>query len=1557
MEPQDEQEAMSQNVTTEFLQKEDEQEDILRRRLSKKRQSIRKKLTENSENPMELQTAIEMGLQKGVPASTKNPSIILRSRIKEKLEAVKLKMESSVNMKELFATSCAFQEADIKQKSFDSKVQHEEIYKEKRKLSFSKRPNLGEILSDEAYKFFTSSIDGLSELYPETEATYSAASQPGVHEASIAELKSEVIHRKEKTTANEVLLFDLLEMKPAEFDNTNLQIRNEQEFLFKPRSSPVAMGSKLPKNTTPRFLEDEGLYVWDKPEVFRRNMNKMENRLLAEDKEQHWFGEDGKIIALPDPIKPSWNFRLDVTFKDVDPGLETMYKKAMKSDFESCVSNMGESDHLYQLDLFISSLFFTHHPLFNQENVLAVRLTQFNDYYQYRQQKNLTHLLTEKLKALVHTAETADSNLVANPANRKRIEDFSSQIRETAKQLDAEWRKDISVVQNILKVWKEIKSLRKLQGYVSTTLKLQVQRVEKDAEYYQKQYEENFLMNVAQLEQELQENYDKEMELYRRTVENREKEAIIYGMGENTTEEYSSCEPKEPSKPPSVFDGIAIEELRQRFEETPMRLKEPIPIPWLTMTAKLTPTSKCPVGEINRKAKIQEYSYFIKIFYNDKQVSCTTISPLQSNFGVQFQEIFNIKVLYWPESIRLEIFECTKKMVTLFSKLYLPIPNSSVLTESAELEQMEFSSDQKVMPEYEGVGSNIPFILGKNETEKICLLTSGKVVYSASWAVQKSGIPLVPPILQSKNYASSVLKNIDAMAPIGISWLDDLQKLVEWAKKARNDPNDPQNSDMVQLIVYASERMKNNPEYFRLNQLQEEFNFTSEDTIRKSKRFRLLELRNNKVLEFLNYKQIPLYDREISRSVFQKYDLQHVSQTALTTEDYITAQRIKAANYIKKVRSLVKNKLLKVEDRYSLSDIVTSYEEIVTLSQLSLSIFKIVEPKRLLKPPRKERKKVLAQNLTDGDVKILVRINRAYNIPVRKKIIARIPPVYGPASSASSVFRILNSRHLLKPATPEDLLSQVKVQPFVEVLFQNSVYQTSTVDGAQPCWNEELQLEFKSPGGDYSFPVLSKLSDKISISVFDEVAINTVEDEYFTGYSVNSYFKKNWIGSINIPVSSILHQSKVNGTFQLNTPPLLLGYDWNKTNAATGETINVPCQMENCLITVFVTINPQISYMGPDEDKEYKQNSPWLFESDEDEKLLHAAYGFNKWCKTVLPQKRIVTTVLDTEGRNVFVSRYIGPLCPPQELLDTYPSNLQATLDLLARFVSLIPLLPDIEHADHTYDMWATSQQFIHLAAGNKEEHAVLLCNYFLYLHKNAQILLGTSLLEGEAAYVLTQEGSNYTFWNPVTGKCYKQFDIFCPLQSGDCLISKENVWFSVQKHSIPMCMNFDTSDEALWRPLLSKSFPYTGLPIIKPLDIHYRATDPRKVEELRNRIERTLKNKIMEWRSQRPTRWNRYCTARFHQFLPLLETSCDTSAAGEQKAELEELLKDYKVTGFPIQMPYTDLQTVTDTVYRTGIHDTEIFNTEFALAVHIHPYPNNILSVWIYLASLISQS
>lgn len=51
---------------------------------------------------------------------------------------------------------------------------------------------------------------------------------------------------------------------------------------------------------------------------------------------------------------------------------------------------------------------------------------------------------------------------------------------------------------------------------------------------------------------------------------------------------------------------------------------------------------------------------------------------------------------------------------------------------------------------------------------------------------------------------------------------------------------------------------------------------------------------------------------------------------------------------------------------------------------MSSAIFKLGERRRHLKPQRKERRKVPAQAVSDGDVKLLVRILRAYNIPARK---------------------------------------------------------------------------------------------------------------------------------------------------------------------------------------------------------------------------------------------------------------------------------------------------------------------------------------------------------------------------------------------------------------------------------------------------------------------------------------------------------------------------------------------------------------------------------------------
>jgi coiled-coil and C2 domain-containing protein 2A len=55
--------------------------------------------------------------------------------------------------------------------------------------------------------------------------------------------------------------------------------------------------------------------------------------------------------------------------------------------------------------------------------------------------------------------------------------------------------------------------------------------------------------------------------------------------------------------------------------------------------------------------------------------------------------------------------------------------------------------------------------------------------------------------------------------------------------------------------------------------------------------------------------------------------------------------------------------------------------------------------------------------------------------------------------------------------------------------------------------------------------------------------------------------------------------------------------------------------------------------------------------------------------------------------------------------------------------------------------------------------------------------------------------------------------------------------------------------------------------------------------------------------------------------------------------------------------MPYSTIQTIVDTVYSTKIFEHPTNDIEFALAVYIYPYPNNILAVWIYLAHLISKT
>ncbi|XP_006735795.2 protein CC2D2B [Leptonychotes weddellii] len=1159
----------------------------------------------------------------------------------------------------------------------------------------------------------------------------------------------------------EIIFPDLLEVKAAEYEDDQEQIKKQQANIFVPSSSPVVNQCKLPKDMIPRILEDEGFYIQRKPQIHKKTCNKMENRLLTLEEGKCWFEESGEIMSLPSPIRQSWNFRLTTSKGSLNPALKTIYRKAVKPDLESSIRNKMEGQReMYQLDLNIVGFQFSHHPLFNQEQVLCARLLQLYECFQDRQQQNLSQLLYEKLKALTDATKLANENLEISQLTKKSLQDYYWQISNTKQLYDLERGKDFSLLHSILRTWKQIKSLRQRQGFTSTPVKLQFQRIK---------------MNKCdeQNQEELLEMSETEKKTEGKAFKNGEKQ--------------------------ESFSYLASE-----LEESDIKRIRPITLmPQLSFTAELTNLSKCSLHEQKRRAKIQKLKYFIKILYNNKQVSCTSVSPLQFDFKVMFQQIFNIQLIYWPETICLEVYEISKR-TSLLAKLYLPLPNNTELKSKTVLEYVEFSSDELVIPAYGEVGSNVPFLLEGNGTEELCLLTSGKLSYSLSWALDENGIPRTPMSQSLRSAYCSVLRNVDARGVPGIPWFINAQKLFEWANEVKIDPNNPEYSDLMESLMYMKHKGQDVPKYFRLEQLQDEFNFVSEEEMKKSKRFQLLQLRNAGQLDIFLLQQIPLYDKDISDLVFQEYESQTEKDVSISDVNSITAQRINSANFLKKIRRLIMKRIVKVS-KFNLSDVVADYEEIVSASQLTHAICKLVERRRKLKPQRKERKKVAAHTVCDGDIKILVRILRAYNIPTR----------------------------------------------------------------------------------------------------------NT---------TVNS------------------------GTFQVNIPPVLLGYTWSKTYVSPKEDYNGQNLKERTFLNIFATIEPQISHVtcNPELDKFSDQTD-----------VLERAQIFNKTCKAMFPNRRITTTVFNDEGLQILVTRYIKALNPPQQLLDMFFHDSNATLDLIARFVSLIPIVPDILDENDGFDIWMTSERCISLATGNKEEHAILLCNFFLYFGKKALVLLGTSMLEGQVAYVLTQETDEYLLWNPLTGQCHKQFDPFCPLQSIDCLFDDRNVWFNIQENNTPMAVHFDYSKESFWKQLLPKNFQGTKAHTIQPEEIIYCETNKSMIEDLRNRIERTLKCKMMEWRPKQPTRWNRQCTYILRKILPKLELGTGSFVSSEEESEFERLLQFYWVTGFPIQMPYTDVQSIIDAVYQTGIHSSEFPQTEFALAVYIHPYPNNVLSVWVYLASL----
>ncbi|KAG7295909.1 hypothetical protein JYU34_020999 [Plutella xylostella] len=1210
------------------------------------------------------------------------------------------------------------------------------------------------------------------------------------------------------------------------------------------------------------------------------------------------------------------------------------------------------------VDVEIGNIKFKYHHHFTLEDLLVQKLLTVYDGY-----VDIQRFIKRTIKNIQVNRETIDNlkrdlykispkkdEVKFDPTIRK----YMAQMIESKDIYMETLKKEKETLNDIISIWSDLETVRERNGQL-TSYALEISTFTLKEEEYEMEWKNVFDEELNYLLEKM------EFEFVCKYIE--------YKEYKNTFEKISK--PKL-----HVDEEIVKNEAEGNTNKIVRKDKINIKLKIVDVDKRHTKTS----AEYNPKI-----NYHFKVHVDDLFVCESDHYLCKKDYNLEFTEHYSVQILPENVFILLALYENNDEVAQV--KMYLS--EISKKGTSSEFNTVEFMFSNIIEPnaKYIGCGFSIKEIAAANKVRlKSSNLFKGNIYTTCE--------------TQVKMTLNDELKDSNQ---------EDFQSYVRLSTKIERLLNGTEQAtiDLLTEIIekiYDQDISKNEEMMNTLNnichlkvRIDDDFDLDENST--EFIRIKLLHLRDKGELSHADNKSVPFYASQITteqlnslqRSKHKDFDINNFNADKYTDMHPIELKRYIGSKYVEKLNQNLIKTLSDTLLKKTYKDVVCDFRDLSIRGLFS-------NQSSFISKSTGATTKNLQESISK-DQEIHVTILRAFNLPDRTPCIMTEEEIADEQEESIAGYKVRSLR------------------PFVKISYRGVHAQTGAAIGSYPTWNQTLKLVVK-PG----------LLSSIYINLYDEQKVNIsesyVEDSSFQSKTLHYRCHNKWLGMLELPLYSVLAFGKIKGTFKINMPSLLLGYENHDGKKESSRSL-IP-EVTQLMRKESSFISLQISTKSG-QGFNHRYDLPTVNNNEDDYIIKHLNNFVTEYLMD-FPTRNISLTFIDSAGKNKCITQYLQPIplpdyeCFPknpkrsesavskssnlskssssksaeykrnvdlekgqeiekESLYSSYEGRnwkktdnpLEKMMNAALRYVSLIPCY----EVNESHVVTLMGVELLKILHGSPLDHTILLASYFLYLGLKTFVAIGQGLPRGRSSYVLTKydlrlhrmvtstdqwtskagflsrnSGFVWYVYDAVKGERFEFRDVSCPLKSVDYVFDNENIWVNVQSAQDCESVTFEFSKSSDWSPVFDKNIFIMKNPIVNDSNLY---KTPPNLEELRNALENKLKLKIQKWRSHTKTIWNRYCSSLFREMLPqweywALSPSEPRPPLGQR---MRQLMVTYKVYGFPMNLPFVNTKAVVAAIKSTNVHVYDDPNAEFGLAVEMYAYPNDVISVWVFLASV----